>query len=450
MVQSMRAENRQDIMCGNSSHSRSMTEPEGKPNGRRRTQVACQRCRQRKIKCSGDTGDGHGCTNCRTSGTRTCMFLRVNSSVLHAPYVTLPFPAFGSNGALSTGGLHQGSYDQHALSRPSSAALHSTSTSCAPYSLFHHSFDYGANNGSNFAHRPPYVSGYSLGYDNDTAYQAQQQQSNMLTNGDVAGGNASGSTAGSKPWYESCQAKSLPGMFTDPDMNNSITGPGYPFILQQPHTPAPTDNVSTFPLLSSQPAGITSSDRILPNPVGHRNSTFSPVTAVSESSANASAAPGQISNYKSSWAFDKHFVNDFHVPRADSSAMSSTTSSGRSRLSPSSPSDIGFGYMPISSNQSTPALISPSSTLPEILSFSDRYHSADESRRPKASHRESFPETYTSEMYGYSRGRHSRGTLISGHVYVRNPADSEPLSIHRPDSIPRPAPLSPLTHAEGI
>src|SRR6266487_3122133 len=39
--------------------------------------IQCGRCRRRKIKCSGDLGNGQGCTNCRSSGTPNCLFLRV-------------------------------------------------------------------------------------------------------------------------------------------------------------------------------------------------------------------------------------------------------------------------------------------------------------------------------------------------------------------------------------
>lgn len=39
----------------------------------------CDRCRKRKIKCSGDQGDGSGCDNCKTVGWTECQFLRVRS-----------------------------------------------------------------------------------------------------------------------------------------------------------------------------------------------------------------------------------------------------------------------------------------------------------------------------------------------------------------------------------
>ncbi|KAJ6084506.1 hypothetical protein N7486_011306 [Penicillium sp. IBT 16267x] len=55
---------------------------------RRRVPVACRRCRKRKIKCSGDSGDGQGCSNCRSAGTNDCQFFRVNSHAVNSHVVT--------------------------------------------------------------------------------------------------------------------------------------------------------------------------------------------------------------------------------------------------------------------------------------------------------------------------------------------------------------------------
>ncbi|KXT16254.1 hypothetical protein AC579_6946 [Pseudocercospora musae] len=57
--------------------------PESGPAGhtRRRIQVACSRCRRRKIKCSGDPGDGSGCSACKSANADkpSCTFNRVGS-----------------------------------------------------------------------------------------------------------------------------------------------------------------------------------------------------------------------------------------------------------------------------------------------------------------------------------------------------------------------------------
>ncbi|KAK1633968.1 hypothetical protein BDP81DRAFT_300679, partial [Colletotrichum phormii] len=53
---------------------------------RKRIAVACGRCRKRKIRCSGDTGNGLPCQNCKAAGAESCMFLRVAST--EAPWVS--------------------------------------------------------------------------------------------------------------------------------------------------------------------------------------------------------------------------------------------------------------------------------------------------------------------------------------------------------------------------
>ncbi|KAK4216928.1 hypothetical protein QBC37DRAFT_453065 [Rhypophila decipiens] len=46
---------------------------------RKRIAVACGRCRKRKIRCSGDPGNGTACSNCKNAGVDECLFLRVQS-----------------------------------------------------------------------------------------------------------------------------------------------------------------------------------------------------------------------------------------------------------------------------------------------------------------------------------------------------------------------------------
>ncbi|KAI1407101.1 hypothetical protein F5Y13DRAFT_206675 [Hypoxylon sp. FL1857] len=50
---------------------------------RKRIAVACGRCRKRKIRCSGDPGNGLPCSNCKNAGYEPCLFLRVSSTETH-------------------------------------------------------------------------------------------------------------------------------------------------------------------------------------------------------------------------------------------------------------------------------------------------------------------------------------------------------------------------------
>ncbi|KAM3503805.1 hypothetical protein MY10362_003964 [Beauveria mimosiformis] len=49
---------------------------------RKRVVVACLRCRKRKIRCSGDDGNGGSCTNCRNANEPQCLFMRVQAGSL--------------------------------------------------------------------------------------------------------------------------------------------------------------------------------------------------------------------------------------------------------------------------------------------------------------------------------------------------------------------------------
>ncbi|KAG5978329.1 hypothetical protein E4U55_006237 [Claviceps digitariae] len=64
---------------------------------RKRIAVACGRCRQRKIRCSGDNGNGESCTNCKNAGAEPCQFLRVSSQEVQGVRPT----SFNYNIALS-------------------------------------------------------------------------------------------------------------------------------------------------------------------------------------------------------------------------------------------------------------------------------------------------------------------------------------------------------------
>ncbi|KAK5651703.1 hypothetical protein OQA88_11769 [Cercophora sp. LCS_1] len=63
------------------------------PQQRKRIAVACGRCRKRKIRCSGDMGQGQPCLNCKNAGADQCLFLRVSSR--EAPFL----PSDGPNPA---------------------------------------------------------------------------------------------------------------------------------------------------------------------------------------------------------------------------------------------------------------------------------------------------------------------------------------------------------------
>ncbi|KAI1925696.1 hypothetical protein LOZ58_004961 [Ophidiomyces ophidiicola] len=340
-----------------------------------------------------------------------------------------------SSGALSAGVMQPSFQEQHTLPQTTSHTLHSAPANCSPCALLHSAFDCETANGNNLSNRSPYIQGYPMSYDEDTNYSMSQSQPAMLVTGNMPDGGVFDSPTPTKAWYDSSQIKPLQGSFPDSDANNTLATSSCPFLLQQS---AATDNVSVFPLMNPLSASLTS-DRTLPTPAGLRNNTFPPLASISEN-----LNTGNVPNLKSTWGLDKHFLSDFGIPRDSSSAGSSTTSLERCKP-PASPPDLGFGYIPISSHARGPAVTSPC-TFADTFAFSDRFRTASEPKCSKVSLREKIPDFYTSEVYGYERCRGSRGNLVSGDIYIRNPADSEPISIVRPDSIRRPTPIPALNN----
>ncbi|KAI0543469.1 hypothetical protein F4679DRAFT_590450 [Xylaria curta] len=56
-----------------------MSDQEESNEPRKRIPIACGRCRRRKIRCSGDPGNGKQCSSCKSAGHEPCLFLRVSS-----------------------------------------------------------------------------------------------------------------------------------------------------------------------------------------------------------------------------------------------------------------------------------------------------------------------------------------------------------------------------------
>ncbi|KAI5290274.1 hypothetical protein KEM54_002007 [Ascosphaera aggregata] len=91
--------NRRDNEQKRKNLMRSLKSKKGSTGSRRRAPLACERCRSRKIKCSGENG-GKPCTNCKSAGW-SCTFKRMGcteeiqinipSAPLH-PQTAAPYP----------------------------------------------------------------------------------------------------------------------------------------------------------------------------------------------------------------------------------------------------------------------------------------------------------------------------------------------------------------------
>ncbi|KAF2199907.1 hypothetical protein GQ43DRAFT_98466 [Delitschia confertaspora ATCC 74209] len=95
------------------------TPPES-AQARRRIAVACARCRKRKIRCSGDPGDGSGCQNCKAAQAdiKQCQFHRVGSDEVSKVMTDLNQHAANSLGTVYNGMIPIYSAGNPLYSRP--------------------------------------------------------------------------------------------------------------------------------------------------------------------------------------------------------------------------------------------------------------------------------------------------------------------------------------------
>ncbi|EAT81166.1 hypothetical protein HBI56_105180 [Parastagonospora nodorum] len=95
---------------------------------RRRIAVACARCRKRKIRCSGDPGNGAGCSSCRQAGVEpsSCQFHRVGSDNVHKVIDNfhLAQSLTGMANSTAMAPLYSMPANEHAYARPTSSGTY--------------------------------------------------------------------------------------------------------------------------------------------------------------------------------------------------------------------------------------------------------------------------------------------------------------------------------------
>ncbi|RMX77599.1 hypothetical protein D0869_09762 [Hortaea werneckii] len=178
--------------CGGRSVTRQIHEPEPEiapGTARRRISVACSRCRRRKIKCSGNPGDGTGCQACRASGADVslCHFNRVNSHELSMTGVEVYPPGsiagntphsagYASDTGSANGTGWMGTHHQP-MQRPSLPTLHTRSSFVDGYDQYETSpVDSYTHASSSMPRQDSYSSSYP-GYEN---YRAWSTSSAMM------------------------------------------------------------------------------------------------------------------------------------------------------------------------------------------------------------------------------------------------------------------------------
>ncbi|EXJ61983.1 hypothetical protein A1O7_02415 [Cladophialophora yegresii CBS 114405] len=259
------------------SHLSSRTTPSSEPDSRtstgsrKRVPVACERCRKRKIKCSGNEGDSQACANCKNSGLEdSCRFLRASAllavqsvETTHLGFPRTYAPRYSPYGLPSHHRLNYMSMPSR-CSPPSTLQYHSLPSS-VEYSPYTHQ-------ATNVDWRPPYV-GHMNPYspypdDEESSPLVTQPPSYMLPNTDPM---ATTNTFymhghGVRPHPSSLWPE------TQPCVSQPISQlTGIPYTM-------PHETAQSFQTIGI--AGSLPSDRILPQPITARSYIPTPASSI--------------------------------------------------------------------------------------------------------------------------------------------------------------------------
>ncbi|KAJ5761398.1 hypothetical protein N7533_003437 [Penicillium manginii] len=322
---------------------------------RRRVPVACGRCRRRKIKCSGDSGDGQGCSNCRSAGNTDCQFLRVNSSAVLPKGTGWPYPNAGGVAASPRMRV----YSPHL---PGKSTLLSMGSPQTRMSGFQRTSDFDL--GTDVQGFPRPVGLDSMHYETEQGSSYNQSPAYILPNGPSGMVDYEASSWSPKIWEPmfNVNRSANGGIYSDTETNGSMAQSPYSYMLPSqgilsheiPQTAAAAMNMVS---VSEGPG----SDRTLPTP------TIRP-QQVSGNTSSIKAFPEGMpglsvpSDYKGSfWNQRCTDPNQriHHVP-SNASFPSSPTQSTKcnSDNSKNAVPELVFSYLPLSS--STTEVSSPS------------------------------------------------------------------------------------------
>jgi hypothetical protein len=209
---------------------------------RRRIALACARCRKRKIRCSGDPGNGSGCSSCKQAGVEPaeCQFHRVGSDF--APIVL----------------------DNREIANN----LRSIATSQQMVPIYNHA------NGPLYSRTEhhPYPQAWTVPYSEDTSpvdtYNLDQSTAYLpdqgLENPHTYNSNCQWSQVSDKPYQGG------PNAYTEHDPVPVLAAPGLPYVQTNIQTAAETlSPLNMTALQASLPGGshlrpVHSSDQIVP------------------------------------------------------------------------------------------------------------------------------------------------------------------------------------------
>ncbi|RSL50682.1 hypothetical protein CEP53_008706 [Fusarium sp. AF-6] len=299
---------------------------------RKRIAVACGRCRKRKIRCSGDSGNGGPCTNCKNAGYEPCQFLRVASqetpmkqeSFNYSLEASRQYQARGSSVVppLPTttshypDGLPMHTSDPFIYRAPTTYAYSAKSY----YPLSNWGHGYAEDQGINYSMYPP---AYPSMHDSDYGINYR------------IGSGTTGKSGGI------C-------VDTEPNYTYSSGAPTTSLV----HRPAPVAADSSTMTFQNMATGVNMGDRVLPMPVGR------------------SSVPSSIGSSSSSYRNDSGCSSLFGGSSNNNNRGSSHTSTttGTSPASPDSETPLSYTSYESSSMASASGLSSyPPMTLASQL-----------------------------------------------------------------------------------
>ncbi|RMJ23816.1 hemagglutinin protein [Aspergillus sp. HF37] len=384
--------------------------------GRRRIQVACNRCRKRKIKCSGDTGDGQGCSNCRSSGNTNCHFLRVNSSMLQTKLSQWPYPAANATVSPSRMGMYASKHTGFPINSPN-----------VRVPSFSRPAGYDGMFDQNVYERQSFSVDQGINHEDDQTYQSPGY---MMPSSlpDYSG------IWNQKAWNPNPNLKTQNGaIFPDQD-ENPVPPATYPYMLPNTGTSPPPEIPPVVPTMALPSDGQSQTERTLPNPANRQVPASMPVVP---------AAPDAIPTlpFGNPWAA-RAAVPSARPSMPISSGCFSSTMNRRKPNQPTTAQDMAFGYLPINTttdpsppiqSTSTPGMdpvVDTSSAEPRVSTSFSRDNTASNNTNSRLL----GLGDYTPDIYGYSTSERSRvrgsgsgseaddsssATLLNGLPYTR-------------------------------
>ncbi|KAK4121180.1 hypothetical protein N657DRAFT_657784 [Parathielavia appendiculata] len=273
---------------------------------RKRIAVACGRCRKRKIRCSGDPGQGQPCSNCKNAGVDQCQFLRVSSREAPLRHDTGDFGYSVGDARVFASRTPVGGGMPYA---PDGVPSLGSSDVLGPY-----------RGGSSYAYTPASKAYYPAMHAYGSPYPEEFEFGLGLPSPSVMHPDPVGMLPGS--WSSGARAKPPPfsSMYMDSEGYGSY---GTASLLHRPSHPVSSESPG-FSFAASLPLSSTpGADRLLPNPAG-RSSTLPYPTAVKPPTPASTSATSTLADV----ATAASYAGGFDTPGLSfSSAASSSLSS---------------------------------------------------------------------------------------------------------------------------